>query len=145
MIQHEGYMTRSLLQAQKWSCLWDQPFWVIVIDSTWKIVWEDHDRVASQCDPTAHAEINAIRWLCKQLQQTKLPWYIFYCSSEPCPTCLTACIKAKVRCIVYWAKTEKTASLPLSAEWLASFSKKHPIEIIWGILETEALEQREQL
>jgi len=142
---HEDYMQLSIQQAQKWFDTWNAPFWVVVVNESWILVREDHDRVKEMCDPTAHWEINAIRALCKKIWKTKLNWYSFYTTSEPCPTCLSACIKAQVTHIYYWANTEKTASLPIKAKELAKYSQKHPIKITWWILGKECLNQRKRL
>lgn len=73
---------------------------------------KDHDRQNEQTDPTAYGEMNAIRYLCPKLGTKSLKGYRFYTTSEPCPTCLTAMIKARVSYTYYGAKTEPTASLP---------------------------------
>lgn len=71
--------------------------------------------------------------------------YSFYTTSEPCPTCLTCMIKAQVSFNYYGAKTEPTASLPLSAEYIASYAKKYPIKVVGGILAEECMAQRKRL
>jgi len=121
------------------------PFACVVVDGEGKVVLREHDRVKELMDPTAHGEVNAIRRLCKQLNTLSLNGYAFYTTSEPCPTCLTSMIKAKVSKNYYGAKTEGTASLPISAEFLASKSLKYPIIVTGGVLAEEALEQRERL
>jgi tRNA(Arg) A34 adenosine deaminase TadA len=121
------------------------PFAAVVVDPTGEIVWKDHDRQKERMDPTAHGEINAIRYLCKKLHTLSLRGYTFYTTSEPCPTCLTGMIKAQVSTNYYGAKTEANASLPLSAEMLASHAKKYPIKVIGGILAEETLAQRNRL
>ncbi len=121
------------------------PFACVVTDDKGNIVLREHDRVKELMDPTAHGEINAIRKLCKELNSLSLSQYTFYTTSEPCPTCLTAMIKAKVRNVYYGVKTETTASLPISAEYLASQSVKYPIRVVGGILADKALTQRERL
>ena len=121
------------------------PFAVVVVNPEGKIIYKDHDRQKELTDPTAHGEINAIRFLCKKLGTMSLKGYVFVTTSEPCPTCLTGMIKAQVSKNYFGAKTESTASLPLSAEYLASYSKKYPIEITGGILADEAFAQRERL
>lgn len=120
------------------------PFAVIVVDPEGEVVWKDHDRQRELTDPTAHGEINAIRQLCKKLGTISLKGYTFVTTSEPCPTCLSAMIKAQVSKNYYGARTESTASLPLSAEYLATLSKKYPIQVVGGILVNEALAQRER-
>ena len=121
------------------------PFAVVVVNELGEVVWKDHDRVEELNDPGAHGEVNAIRSLCAKFGTLSLEKFTFYTTSEPCPTCLTYCIKAKVGSIFYGAKTEKIASLPIPAEEIASRSKKYPIEVTGGILEEECLAQRERL
>ncbi len=142
---HEDYIKLAMEEAQKAVDDGNAPFGVVVVDKDGEVAWRDHDRVNEQVDPTAHGEINAIRGLCKKLNILKLQEYTFYTTSEPCPTCLTACIKAQVASIYYGAPTEETASLPIKALELAQRSKKYPISVIGGILEKECLSQREQL
>jgi tRNA(Arg) A34 adenosine deaminase TadA len=140
----EDYMRLAMAEAEKAAGDGNAPFGVVVVDNTGTVVATDHDRVRELTDPTAHGEINAIRNLCKKLGTLDLGDYIFYTTAEPCPTCLSACIKARVRKLFYGAVTEPTASLPIKAEFLAKFSK-NPIELIGGILAAECLEQRKNL
>ena len=119
------------------------PFGVVVIDlQTSEIIARDHDRVKERMDPTAHGEINAIRSLCLNLKKLSLQNTAFYTTSEPCPTCLSAMIKAKVPYNYYGAETEVTASLPIKAMELAKYAIKNPIVVTGGILGNECLEQR---
>ncbi len=140
---HEDLMRVAMEEADIAVNEGNFPCGVVVVDEHGNVVARDHDRVKEQMDPTAHGEINAIRSLCKAMQTTKLPNMTFYTTSEPCPTCLSAMIKARVGMAYYGAKTEEDASLPISAEWLASQSKKFPIEVHGGILADECLAQRE--
>jgi guanine deaminase len=144
-MKHEDYMKLALTEAEKAVDEGNAPFSVVVVDIKGEVVWLDHDRVKEKTDPTAHGEINAIRALCLKMNTLSLQDYTFYTSSEPCPTCLTACIKAKVKQIYFGAETESTASLPIKAIDLAKLSKKYPITVIGGILANECLEQRERL
>lgn len=121
------------------------PFACIVVDQQGVIVLREHDRVNERTDPTAHGEVNAVRTLCKKLNVLSLRDYIFVTTSEPCPTCMTAMIKAKVAQVYYGAKTEPTASLPIPAEEIAKLSKKYPISVTGGILADECMEQRSRL
>jgi len=144
-MQPEEIMKLALEEAQKAVDEGNAPFGVVVLNREGEIIWKDHDRVNECTDPTAHGEINAIRHLCKQLNTLSLEGFTFYTTSEPCPTCLTGMIKARVSKNFYGAKTEATASLPISAEELASKAKKYPIEVKGGILTEECLEQRTRL
>jgi len=69
---------------------------VIVRDGT--VIGRGNNQVTSQCDPTAHAEVTAIRDACKQLGTFSLEGAVLYTSCEPCPMCLSA---------IYWARIKK--------------------------------------
>ena len=140
---HEEIMQLAIKEAEFSVKEGQGPFAVIVADPQGNIIWKDHDRQKELTDPTAHGEVNAIRYLCKKLGTMSLKGYSFYTTSEPCPTCLTSMIKAQVSFSYYGAKTESSASLPLSAEFLASHSKKYPIKVVGGILGDECLKQRD--
>ena len=66
----------------------------LIISKGTATIWADHD-------PTAHAEINAIRLACKQLKTDKLPGHWLYSTFEPCPLCASAIIWAGFEGIVY--------------------------------------------
>lgn len=142
---HEEYMKVAIEEAKMAVDAGNAPFGVVVVDPDGKVVWKDHDRVNERTDPTAHGEINAIRSLCSKIKSLSLRNYTFYTTSEPCPTCLTGCIKAQVSKIYFGAETESTASLPIKAVELAQRAKKYPIHIQGGILAKECKEQRETL
>lgn len=144
-MNHEDIMKLALEEAELAVHEGNAPFACIVVDKEGNVALKEHDRVKELMDPTAHGEVNAIRSLCKQLNSLSLREYTFYTSSEPCPTCMTAMIKAKVATVYFGAKTEATASLPIAAEFIASKSLKSPISVTGGILAEEALEQRNRL
>ncbi len=73
------------------------PFGAVVVKNG-KIIGEGFNSVTTKNDPTAHAEINAIRNACKNLNSHQLEDCEIYASSEPCPMCLGA---------IYWARLKK--------------------------------------
>lgn len=144
-MQHEEYIELALKEAELAYREGNAPFGCIVTDQQGNVVLHEHDRVKEYMDPTAHGEINAIRKLCKQLNTLSLNNFTFYTSSEPCPSCMAGMIKAKVPAVFFGAKTESNASLPLSAEFIASKSLKNPITVTGEILADKALRQRTEL
>jgi guanine deaminase len=70
------------------------PFGCVVVRQG-KVVGRGSNQVTSACDPTAHAEIVAIREACRALGTFQLADCVLYASCEPCPMCLSA---------VYWAR-----------------------------------------
>ena len=73
------------------------PFGAIVVKDG-KVIGKGNNRVTSSSDPTAHAEIVAIREACNFLNSFQLEGCVIYTSCEPCPMCLGA---------IYWARPEK--------------------------------------
>ncbi|MCF6224081.1 MAG: nucleoside deaminase [Flavobacteriaceae bacterium] len=73
------------------------PFGCVIVKNG-EIVGRGNNKVTSTNDPTAHAEITAIRDACKNLNTFQLEGCIIYTSCEPCPMCLGA---------IYWARPEK--------------------------------------
>ncbi len=142
-MNHEDYMREALKEAEIAVKEGNAPFGAIAVSEKGEIVWRDHDRVQEYMDPTAHGEINCIRGLCKMRNSLSLSDVTFYTTSEPCATCLSALVKAKIPRVYYGAETEPTASLPIKAKELAKYATKSPIEIIGGVLANETLKQRE--
>ncbi|HSI87923.1 MAG TPA: nucleoside deaminase [Pyrinomonadaceae bacterium] len=73
------------------------PFGSVVVNNG-RIVGEGNNRVTSTNDPTAHAEIVAIREACRHLDTFELAGSVIYASCEPCPMCLAA---------IYWSRAER--------------------------------------
>jgi len=84
------------------------PFGAVVVKGD-KIVGRGWNEVTSSNDPTAHAEIVAIREACKRLKTFHLDGCELYTSCEPCPMCLSAMYWARLRA-VYYANTRKDAA-----------------------------------
>lgn len=85
------------------------PFGAIVVRHG-KIVGRGWNRVTSTNDPTAHAEIVALRDACRRLRSFHLNDCELYTSCEPCPMCLAAIYWARLKC-VYYANTRRDAAV----------------------------------
>ena len=84
------------------------PFGAVIVDRNNKIIAYGNNKVLKNNDPTAHAEITAIREACKKLNTYDLSEYTLYTSCEPCPMCLSAIIWANIK-NVYYGCTKKDA------------------------------------
>jgi guanine deaminase len=80
-----------------------------VITAGDEIVAEGVNRVTSDLDPTAHAEIGAIREACRKLGRFSLQGYTLYSSCEPCPMCLSAIYWARLDALFFAASREDAA------------------------------------
>lgn len=85
------------------------PFGAVIVDKEGKIIANGNNKVIIDKDPTAHAEIVAIRNACKILNTNNLSGYTLYTSCEPCPMCLSAIIWANIK-EVYFGCTRKDAA-----------------------------------
>lgn len=84
------------------------PFGAVVVKDG-KIIGEGWNKVTSHNDPTAHAEVEAIRQACKNLSSFDLSGAEIFTSCEPCPMCLSAIYWARLSKI-YFANTKKDAA-----------------------------------
>jgi guanine deaminase len=96
--QHEQFMQRAIeLARQGMDSGAGGPFGAVVVKNN-QIIAEGWNKVTSTNDPTAHAEVTAIRLACEQLGSFQLDGCVVYTSCEPCPMCLGA---------IYWARPDK--------------------------------------
>ena len=84
------------------------PFGCVVVRGG-KVVGRGSNQVTSTCDPTAHAEIVAIREACRALGTFQLKDCVLYASCEPCPMCLSAIYWARIPA-VYYGNTRQDAA-----------------------------------
>lgn len=93
---NEKYMQIAIDLAEKSAQGGGGPFGAIVVKDN-KIIGRGTNQVTSWNDPTAHAEVVAIRDACKSTNSFQLEGCVIYTSCEPCPMCLSA---------IYWARPE---------------------------------------
>jgi guanine deaminase len=118
MTEHEHFMRRALALAR---ATLDQgaggPFGAVIVkDGT--IIAEGANRVTSSNDPTAHAEIVAIRAACASLAHFSLKGCAIYTSCEPCPMCLAAIYWARIGRIFYANARADAARIGFDDEFL---------------------------
>lgn len=96
--QEEKFMRRAIELAQEGMEKGaGGPFGAVIVKDG-EIIGEGYNQVTSTNDPTAHAEVVAIRQACQNLESFQLEDCAIYASCEPCPMCLGA---------IYWARPEK--------------------------------------
>lgn len=96
------YMKKAICNAEK-GILNNEggPFGAVIVDKMGNIISNGNNKVIMQNDPTAHAEIVAIREACKKLNKYDLSDYTIYTSCEPCPMCLSAIIWSNIKNVYY--------------------------------------------
>jgi len=98
MSEHDSFMKKAIqLSIEKMKAGEGGPFGAIIVQDG-KIIGQGWNKVTSKNDPTAHAEVEAIRDACQNLKTFELKNAVLYTSCEPCPMCLSA---------IYWARLSK--------------------------------------
>jgi guanine deaminase len=118
------------------------PFGAVVVKDG-QVVAEGWNQVTSTNDPTAHAEVVAIRRACTALGRFDLRGAVLYTSCEPCPMCLAAAYWARVDAVVFGNTRDEAAAIGFDDQWLYDEVPK-PIEArslpMRRLLGAEALE-----
>lgn len=95
------------------------------------------NRTITDCDPTAHAEIVALRAAANKFGNYRLANSVVYSTIEPCAMCAGALIQARVARLVYGAPDEKAGAVDSHFGICTSDQLNHRVEVIRGVLETE--------
>lgn len=93
------------------------PFGAVIVKDG-EIVGEGYNRVTSTNDPTAHAEVVAIRNACERLESFQLDGCVIYTSCEPCPMCLGAIYWARPARVYYAATREDAAAIGFDDQFI---------------------------
>ncbi|MEG1794182.1 MAG: nucleoside deaminase [Rikenellaceae bacterium] len=125
------FMKVALQEAQKSAQMGEIPIGAIIV-SEGEILARCHNLTETLCDPTAHAEMQAITTATAALGGKYLPQCTIYVTIEPCPMCAAALYWAQIGRVVYGAKDDKRGYSTISASLL------HPkTEVAEGVLKDE--------
>lgn len=105
----EQYLARSIRLATANVLNSGGPFGAMIVTADGQ-TFDGVNRVTADNDPTAHAEVTAIRTACKELGTFDLTGAVLYTSCEPCPMCLASALWARVGKVVYAADRHDAAS-----------------------------------
>ena len=120
MSETEVWLEQAIRMAKENAAKGDGPFAAIVVRNG-EIVGTGVNRVGSEHDPTAHAELLAIREACIRLARTDLSDCTLYASGEPCPMCMGAIYWAKPGAVYYACSKAEAAAAAGFPDPLGSF------------------------
>lgn len=106
----EQFLARSIRLATANVLNSGGPFGAMIVTADGK-TFDGVNRVTADNDPTAHAEVTAIRTACRELGTFDLSGAVLYTSCEPCPMCLASALWARVERVVYAADRHDAASV----------------------------------
>lgn len=101
------------------------PFGAVIVQNA-KVIGIGQNRVLDQCDPTAHAEMVAIRHACETIESFELKACEIYTSCEPCPMCLGAVYWSRLERVYYAANRADAAAIGFDDHYFyEEFDKNH--------------------
>jgi tRNA(adenine34) deaminase len=138
---HCRWMAYALNLAQIAGDLGEVPVAAVIIDRQGKLIAEAANRKTREQDPTAHAEMLAIRAATRILQSPYLSDCTLYVTLEPCPMCAGAIIHARLGLLVYGADDPKTGAIRTVSNLPDSSSSNHSLKVLAGIQEKSCRQQ----
>lgn len=138
---HWQWMRHAWKVAQAAGDAGEVPVGAIIVDANGKLLSVAENRREREKDPTAHAEILALRAAGKTLQNWHLNGCTLYVTLEPCPMCAGAIILARLGLLVYGADDPKTGAIRTVSNIPDSACSNHTLPVLAGIMESSCRRQ----
>ena len=132
----EYFMREALSMARSAECLGEVPVGAIVVRDG-QIVGRGFNSPLGERDPTAHAEIAALRDAARRLENYRLPGCELFVTLEPCAMCAGAILHSRIARVVYGARDLKTGVHGSVVDLFAVERLNHHTEVIGGVLAEE--------
>lgn len=137
--EHEHWMKEAILEAKKAEALREVPIGAVIVQDG-RIIGRGHNLRETKLDPTAHAEMIALREASETLQAWRILNSTLYVTLEPCPMCAGAIIQSRVDRVVYGAPDPKAGCAGTLMNLLQEERFNHRTEVISGVLQSECSE-----
>jgi tRNA(adenine34) deaminase len=132
------WMREALAEADLAASQGDVPVGCVVVDAAGVELARDHNRREERGDPTAHAEVLALRSAAAKIAHWRLEGVTVYATLEPCPMCAGALVNARVRRLVYGALDPKAGSIVSLFTLGTDRRLNHRFEAEAGVLASES-------
>ncbi|MGD0915792.1 MAG: tRNA adenosine(34) deaminase TadA [Thermodesulfobacteriota bacterium] len=132
----EKHMKMALEEAEQAGREGEVPVGAILVKGD-QVLSKDHNRCIELNDPTAHAEVLALRKAGQVLGNYRLNHTVMYVTAEPCPMCVSAMVHARISRLVFGAPEPKFGAVESRFELLKNDRFNHQIEIDRGVLGRE--------
>ena len=133
---HRQWMIRALELAEKAGDAGEVPVGAVIVSADGNLIAEGENRKERDKDPTAHAEILALRAAGQATQNWHLNQCTLYVTLEPCPMCAGAIAQARLRLLVYGVDDPKTGAIRTVVNIPDRACSNHRLPVIIGILES---------
>ncbi|MDQ3040631.1 MAG: tRNA adenosine(34) deaminase TadA [Pseudomonadota bacterium] len=136
---HQRWMRHALALAERAQREDDEiPVGALIVDADGQLLAEGWNRNIAESDPSAHAEIVAMRRAGQALGNHRLVGCTLYVSLEPCAMCAMAMVHARVARVVFGAFDPKTGAAGSVFDLLLDARHNHCIEVVGGVLAEQA-------
>ncbi len=132
------FMGIALRLAERAFSLGEVPVGAVVVVGG-KVVGRGCNRSVTQSDPTAHAEILALRQAARRVGNYRLTSATVYCTLEPCAMCAGSLVWARVKRLVYGARDPKAGAVHSHVGLFESKSVNHRVEVVSGVREADSV------
>ncbi|MGH1371499.1 MAG: tRNA adenosine(34) deaminase TadA [Cellvibrionaceae bacterium] len=132
-------MARALALAERAEALGEVPVGALVVLDG-EVIGEGWNQPISGCDPTAHAEIMALRAAAKHQSNYRLPKADLYVTLEPCTMCAGAIVHSRVARVVFAASEPKAGAVVSNGNVFDRDEMNHQVEYLAGVCEPAAVE-----
>lgn len=140
MPTHEDFMRLALQEAQLAGRRDEVPVGAVLVSAKAEVLAAAGNRTVEAADPTAHAEILALRAAARSAKNYRLLNTTLYVTIEPCPMCMGAILHARVAKIVFGAADPKWGAAGSLYDLTSDGRLNHRVEVVAGILENECRE-----
>ena len=134
---HRYWMAKALFFGQKGGEIGEIPVGAVIVDGQGNLIAQTANRKETNQDPTAHAEILAIRTATQILHTWNLKDCTLYVTLEPCPMCTGAIIQSRLGLLVYGCDDPKSGAIRTVLNLPASYCSNHRLAVISGVYENE--------
>ncbi len=139
----ESWMHQALALADQAESLGEVPVGAVVVRDG-EVIGEGYNCPISQHDPTAHAEIQALRHAADQVRNYRLLGCTLFVTIEPCTMCVGALVHARIERLVFGAREPKAGAVVSQSRLLDTKSLNHRISVTDGVLAEECGERLSQ-
>ena len=133
MAEHEYWMQEAIREAEKAAALNEVPIGAIIVRDG-QVIGRGHNLRETERNPTAHAEIIAIREASRALSAWRILDSTLYVTLEPCPMCAGAILQARIDRVVFGASDPKAGCAGTLMNLLTDGRFNHRAEVIGGVL-----------
>ena len=130
------FMHAALAEARRTAAAGEVPVGAVLVQGE-RIVAVGANRPISACDPTAHAEIEALRAAAKSLNSYRLSDTVLYVTLEPCLMCAAAMVHARVRRVVFGAWDPRAGAAGSMLDAFSLPGLNHRVDVFGGVLQAE--------